>query len=233
MRGLATLGMLVCVTLAGCDKEQPEPAAAHAPARAKPKPTPAPAPSAAPAPAPTPAPGTVVRRPHPQPAPGTAPAPGSSPGTSPGTSPGAPPATTPPGQGEPTAGTPGAQPPAPGAPSAGRGKQPSPAPSGITQVSSTKWTVSRSLANRWMDDPYSLGNARESGAGWQLMGIKTRDAYHLGMRNGDIVLEANGHKLNTKPQLLAAYLDLKNDTVFNVTFLRNGQRMTHTYQIVN
>ena len=123
--------------------------------------------------------------------------------------------------------------PAPGAHPAPPGQRPvGPKPPGINQVSATKWTVTRSLAERWMENPYALGNAREAGEGWQLVGVRAKAAYHLGMHNGDIILEANGHKLDTKPQLLAAYLDLKNDTRFQVTFLRNGQRMIHTYQIL-
>lgn len=106
-----------------------------------------------------------------------------------------------------------------------------PKPDGINQVGETSWTVTRALADHWMKDPYALGNARESGAGWQLFAIRTKAAYHLGMRNGDIVIEANGHKLDTKPQLLAAYLDLKNDREFDVTFLRAGRTLHHHYAI--
>lgn len=113
-------------------------------------------------------------------------------------------------------------------------KKPIPAaPPGITQVNATTWRVSRNLFDLWQADPYKLGNVRESGEGWQLIGIRQRSAYHLGMRNSDIVLEVNGHKLNTMPQLLAAYLACKNDTKFDVVFLRGGKRMTHHYTIID
>lgn len=111
-------------------------------------------------------------------------------------------------------------------------RTPPPKPDGIQQLSATKWTVTRSLADQWMKNPYALGNVREAGAGWQLTGVRVKAAHWLGMRNGDVLMEANGHKLDTRPQLLAAYLDLKNDRVFRVTFVRNGQTMVHTYQIV-
>jgi hypothetical protein len=107
-----------------------------------------------------------------------------------------------------------------------------PKPAGINQVGDKSWTVTRGLADHWMEDPYTLGNARESGSGWQVFSVRTKAAYHLGMRNGDIVIEANGHRLDTKPQLLAAYLDLKNDREFDVTFLRAGAKMHHHYAIV-
>jgi type II secretory pathway component PulC len=104
-------------------------------------------------------------------------------------------------------------------------------PSGITQTNNTSWKVTQSLVDQWQENPYLLGNVRESGEGWQLMGVRQRLAYHLGMRNGDIVLEVNGHKLDSEPQLLAAYLACKNDREFDVVFLRNGQRKTHHYSI--
>lgn len=132
----------------------------------------------------------------------------------------------PPGARNPQARKPG-QPAQPGQP-----RPVPPKPEGITQVSATKWTVTRSLADQWMKNPYTLGNVREAGEGWQLVGVRAKAAHWLGMHNGDVIMEANGHKLDTRPQLLAAYLDLKNDQVFRVTFVRNGQTIVHTYQIL-
>lgn len=112
-------------------------------------------------------------------------------------------------------------------------KPPAPAPPGISQVNGNTWQVTQRLVDRWQADPYSLGNVRESGEGWELLGIRQRNAYHLGMRNSDIVLEVNGRKLNTMPQLLAAYMALKNHKSFDVVFLRRGARKVHHYKIVN
>ena len=64
-------------------------------------------------------------------------------------------------------------------------------------------------------------------------GVRTRAAYHLGMRNGDVIMEVNGHRLNTKTQLLGAYLDLRNDKTFDVVFYRDGVRRVHHYVIVD
>jgi hypothetical protein len=145
-----------------------------------------------------------------------------------------------PQNGKPRPGTPEARkPPAgnPGNPAArkpgtGEPRPVAPKPAGINQVSATKWTVTRSLADQWMKNPYALGNVREAGAGWQIVGVRAKAGHWLGMKNGDIIMEANGHKLDTRPQLLSAYLDLKNDRLFRVTFVRDGQTMVHTYQVL-
>lgn len=110
--------------------------------------------------------------------------------------------------------------------------QPGPKPEGIEQVADRSWRVSRALVDRWQDDPYRLGNAREKDQGWELLGVKVKDAWHLGMRNKDLVLLVNGHKLHTKPQLLSAYLACKNDSEFEVTFVRAGETIVHHYTVV-
>ena len=51
------------------------------------------------------------------------------------------------------------------------------------------------------------------------------------IRNRDVLLEVNGHKLNTRAQLLLAYLALKNDRAFDLVFQRQGQRLVHHYEI--
>jgi hypothetical protein len=110
--------------------------------------------------------------------------------------------------------------------------QPGPKPEGIEQVSDTSWRVRRSLVDHWQQDPYRLGNVREKEPGWEVIGVRPKDGYHLGVRNKDVVMEVNGHKLRTKPQLLSAYLDLKNDRVFDVTLVRAGVVRVHHYEVV-
>ena len=51
------------------------------------------------------------------------------------------------------------------------------------------------------------------------------------MRNKDVILEVNGKKLNSKAQLVAAYLALKNKKEFDVLFERNGKKRTHHYVV--
>lgn len=113
---------------------------------------------------------------------------------------------------------------------------PKPAPEGlrgVDQKGTRSWTVKKRLVGRWKDNPYSLGNAVQSGEGWSLRQVRAKDAYHLGMRNKDVVLSVNGKKLNTQAQLLAAYVALKNKTSFDVVFERKGKRISHHYEIVD
>ena len=105
-------------------------------------------------------------------------------------------------------------------------------PPGLEQVGPTSWRVTRALVTHWQDDPYRLGNVKEHDPGWELLGVRTRDAYHLGMRNKDVVVQVNGHKLNTMPQLMSTYLFCKNDEKFEVEFVRAGQTMVHRYEII-
>jgi len=91
--------------------------------------------------------------------------------------------------------------------------------------------VTKRLFEQWKADPYSLGNAVERGTGWELRQIRRRHGYHLGMRNKDVVYEINGKKLNTKAQLLAAYMLLKGKDEFDVVFERKGKRRIHHYTV--
>jgi S1-C subfamily serine protease len=116
-------------------------------------------------------------------------------------------------------------------PPAGKAHPP-PVPSGVHQVGSREWTVSSDLAETWKDKPGTVGRARKVDDGWQLYGITIRQGYNLGLRNGDVITEVNGHELNTKLQQVGAWLDLRNDDQFEVRFLRGGQAMTYTYRIV-
>jgi len=102
---------------------------------------------------------------------------------------------------------------------------------GVKQVNPHAWTVRQKVADRWEDDPYDLASVESHGDGWMLRKVRKKDAYHLGMRNKDIILSVNGRKLKTQAQLLAAYLALKNKTDFEVVFLRKGKQMKHTYKI--
>mgnify|MGYP000244387957 CR=1 FL=1 len=113
-----------------------------------------------------------------------------------------------------------------------KAKTPSPKPKGITQLSDTHWQVTKANFERWKGDPYALGGGiSQSGDGWEVRWVRKREAWHLGMKNKDVVLEINGKKLKNKAQLAAAYLALKNKSDFEVLFERKGQRMTHQYTV--
>jgi hypothetical protein len=102
---------------------------------------------------------------------------------------------------------------------------------GVKQTGPRAWTVKERVADRWQDDPYDLASVEPHGDGWMLHRVRKKDAYHLGMRNKDVILSVNGRKLKTQAQLLAAYLALKNKKDFEVVFLRKGKQMKHTYRI--
>lgn len=116
------------------------------------------------------------------------------------------------------------------------GAKPKPGPvkplRGVEKTGARTWTVKQRLADRWEDDPYDLARVEASGDGWMLRGVRKGDAYHLGMKNKDVVLSVNGRKLKTKSQMLAAYLALKNKKDFEVVFLRRGKQLKHHYKIV-
>ena len=108
---------------------------------------------------------------------------------------------------------------------------PSAAPPGITQINDTTWHVTEANVERWKNDPYILSSVSQEDKGWSLVYARKREAWHLGMRNQDVVLEVNGHKLNSKAQLVAAYLALKNKKEFDVLFERKGKKRTHHYVV--
>ena len=108
---------------------------------------------------------------------------------------------------------------------------PTPSPGGIDKVADTTWQVTQANVDRWKDDPYILSSVHQEDVGWSLVYARKREAWHLGMRNKDVILEVNGKKLNSKAQLVAAYLALKNKKEFDVLFERNGKKRTHHYVV--
>jgi hypothetical protein len=141
---------------------------------------------------------------------------------------------------EPEGGGPsGGQPASPGAapsPSPGTA-QPAPAPVsdppiGLTQVSDTKWTVTRTLLDKWMADPGKLASAKQRQLGYQLVGIKTgSDLWHAGLRNGDVIQQVNGYSLASQSEAIAAYIALQSATKLTCKLARAGGPRTHTYTI--
>lgn len=218
MRPIALLSSFLLAVLVGCDDR---PAAA---------PTPAPAPT-----------DVVVATEPPEPAPVDGAEPGSAeaPATGAAPAPTVAPADLPEGAhvgvrrpaapaapGDPAAAPPGTSERAPAAQK--------PPPKGLEILPDNRWRVSRALADRWQENPYRLANTEEAGAGWRLSRVRPYGpGWYLGLRNGDVILTVNGHKLDTMPQLLMAYAKLKNDTSFEVQIRRGGQIRTHHYTIVD
>jgi|GEM_PF-3897070 len=104
-------------------------------------------------------------------------------------------------------------------------------PAGIVALGGNKWSVKRSLVKKWEDHPRKFAKVAEKGKGWALKGVDTRDARHLGFRNGDVVLSVNGHPLATEAQAAAAYGLVRNKKQIVVKFKRDGNKRTHTLQI--
>lgn len=110
---------------------------------------------------------------------------------------------------------------------------PGPKPPGITKVGARSWTVTKTLFDKWKDDPYKLGRIKDAGAGWEVRQVRQRHGYHLGIRGKDVVLTVNGRKLDTDAQLLGAYVALKFKKKFDVEIVRGGKTRVHHYEVVN
>lgn len=104
-------------------------------------------------------------------------------------------------------------------------------PDGIDQVNSTTWDVKKRLVRGWKDDPDSLARVDEKGKGWEIKHSRHRDAFHLGMRNGDVITQVNGYELDTQLKLLAALAALDDEDDFRVKFKRDGTKLTHRYHV--
>lgn len=95
------------------------------------------------------------------------------------------------------------------------------------------WEIRPWRVERWKDNPYRLGNAEKHGEGWKLKSVrKGSPGWWIGLRNGDVIYEVNDKQINTMPKLIAAYIKLKNQTVFDVKIERAGEKRTHHYEIV-
>jgi hypothetical protein len=110
---------------------------------------------------------------------------------------------------------------------------PGPKPPGITKVGARSWTVTKTLFDKWKDDPYKLGRIKDAGAGWEVRQVRQKHGYHLGIRGKDVVLTVNGRKLDTDAQLLGAYVALKFKKKFDVEVVRGGKTRVHHYEVVN
>lgn len=122
----------------------------------------------------------------------------------------------------------------------GGGAKPSPSPSpapsappeGIEQVNSTTWTVSQEKKDAILANPGKFAGASKKGRGYALKGIATgSDAWHMGLRNGDIVKEVNGYSLASDAEAIAAYSQLQDAKKLRVKLKRGDGPLNHTYNI--
>jgi hypothetical protein len=108
-------------------------------------------------------------------------------------------------------------------------------PAGVEYLGNNEWRVQRKVADRYVENPDKLGcSAREKGKGYELVGVQAADdAYALGARNHDVLLQVNGQSLDDTSDLMNLYLTLQDAKKLTVILERAGERRTHHYDIVD
>jgi general secretion pathway protein C len=148
----------------------------------------------------------------------------------------------------PPSATPPPPPPQPAAP-AGE-ERPPPAPkssiseeelnAGITQVSDTNYSVSRTLLDKVLSAQSELMRAarvipyEENGrvVGVKVYGIRRAALLgKLGIQNGDVLRTINGFDLSSPDSALEAYTKLRSMDQFSIAMIRRGQPRTMEYQV--
>lgn len=149
----------------------------------------------------------------------------------------------------PSAAPPPAEPPAVAAAPAGD-ERPPPAPkssiseeelnAGITQVSDTNYTVSRTLLDKVLSAQSELMRAarvipyEENGrvVGVKVYGIRRAALLgKLGIQNGDVLRTINGFDLSSPDSALEAYTKLRQMDQFTIAMIRRGQPRTMEYSV--
>lgn len=111
---------------------------------------------------------------------------------------------------------------------------------GITEVSDSEWTITRSAAETITRD-HTIAAARiipheQDGEviGMKLYGIRRRSFFGvLGIQNGDLIRTVNGRDMSDPSAALEAYSRLRGAERITVQLERRGQPRTHTYRIVD
>ncbi|HEX6245797.1 MAG TPA: type II secretion system protein GspC [Polyangiales bacterium] len=142
-------------------------------------------------------------------------------------------------------------PPPPPPPAANAGEErPPPAPkssiseeelnAGITQVSDTNYSVSRTLLDKVLSAQSELMRAarvipyEENGrvVGVKVYGIRRAALLgKLGIQNGDVLRTINGFDLSSPDSALEAYTKLRSMDQFSIAMIRRGQPRTMEYQV--
>ncbi|MCB9688711.1 MAG: hypothetical protein H6735_26970 [Alphaproteobacteria bacterium] len=106
---------------------------------------------------------------------------------------------------------------------------------GIVDLGNGRWNVDRKLVDMYESNPEKLGcSAKEKGKGYELTGVGPNDdAYALGARNGDVVMEVNGMPMDTMTDLLFMWSKLEGADDLDVRFTRDGASKTHHYHVVD
>jgi general secretion pathway protein C len=111
---------------------------------------------------------------------------------------------------------------------------------GITQVSDTNYTVSRSLLDKVLSNQSELMRAariipfEENGrtVGVKVYGIRRSSLLgKLGVQNGDVLRTINGFDLSSPDSALEAYTKLREMDQFSIAMVRRGQARTMEYSV--
>jgi general secretion pathway protein C len=111
---------------------------------------------------------------------------------------------------------------------------------GITQVSDTNYTVSRTLLDKVLSNQAELMRAariipyEENGrtTGVKVYGIRRSSLLgKLGIQNGDVLRTINGFDLSSPDSALEAYTKLREMDQFSIAMVRRGQARTMEYSV--
>lgn len=112
---------------------------------------------------------------------------------------------------------------------------------GITKESETKYTVERSVLDKYLGDLEGLSKmaramphkgADGSTDGYRLSGIRRNSPlYALGIRNGDVVHSVNGTSLADPAAAMQAFQSLSSTSNFNFDITRRNNPVTMEYSV--
>lgn len=112
---------------------------------------------------------------------------------------------------------------------------------GITKESETKYTVDRSLLDKYMGDIEGLSKMARAMPhkgtdgntdGYRLSGIRRNSPlYALGIRNGDVIHNVNGTSLANPADAMGAFQSLGSTSNFNFDITRRNNPVTMEYAV--
>ena len=123
----------------------------------------------------------------------------------------------------------------------GPGRAGDSATEGITKESETKYTVERSVLDKYLGDIEGLSKmaramphkgADGSTDGYRLSGIRRNSPlYALGIRNGDVIHTVNGTSLANPADAMGAFQSLGSTSNFNFDITRRNNPVTMEYAV--
>jgi type II secretion system protein C len=112
---------------------------------------------------------------------------------------------------------------------------------GITKESETKYTIERSVLDKYLGDLDALSKMAKalphkgsdgSNDGYRLSGIRRNSPlYALGIRNGDVFHAVNGTSLTNPADAMSAFQTLGSTSAFNFDITRRNNPVTMEYSV--